>query len=124
MDGPLYDFLPEEDILPFPPETLAEYERFLNSDTDRPPVALDPDYVAYLRIAYGRALRNCWFRDDRGRKRQIDRIFSHARRADLTGVVQGSWRRGGGDIRLDYSIEYFESLLPNWNDHPDLVPFA
>ncbi len=124
MNGPLYDFLPEEGMLPFTPNGLADYEGSLNSDPDDRPVAFDPDYLTYLQVAYGRALRDCWFRDDRGRKRRIDRIFSYASRADLTGPTQLSWRHRAGDVRLDYSVPYFESLMPNWNENRDLVPFA
>lgn len=124
MRDALYDFVDEEGVPPFKPQALKEHERFLNSDEDCHKVAYDPDYVAYLRVAHGRALRNCWFRDDRGHTRQIDRVFSYASKSDLTGPLQPSWRRGNTDIRLEYSIHYFESMMPNWNDTRELVPFA
>jgi hypothetical protein len=124
MSEPLYDFLEEADVPPFKLKALEDYERHLNSDEEYHEVAYDPDYLAYLRVAYGRALRNCWFRDFRGHERQIDRIFTYAGKADLTGPHQPSWRRGATDIRLEYSIQYFESMMPNWNENRDLIPFA
>jgi hypothetical protein len=124
MKGPLCDFADEEGVPVFKAKRLKDHERFLNSDWDRPRVAYDPDYVKYLKVAYGRALRNCWFRDHRGRERQIDRIFSYASKEDLKGEYQQSWRHGAGDIRLDYSVPYFESLMPNWEENGVIVPFA
>ena len=99
MSEPLYDFLDEADVPPFKLKVLEDYERHLNSDEEYHKVAYDPDYLAYLSVAYGRALRNCWFRDYRGRERQIDRIFSYAGKEDLKGEYQPSWRHGAGDVR-------------------------
>src|SRR5436853_1504942 len=124
MSGPPYEFVEEEAVPPFKATALEDYERFLNSDPAYPKITYDPDYLDYLRVAYGRALHNCWLRDYQGRERQIDRIFSYASKGDLAGMAQRSWRHGAGDIRLDYSIHYFESMLPNWTEPRDLVPFA
>jgi hypothetical protein len=124
MKGPLYDFADEGGVPGFKPRALREYERFLNSDGGRVKVAYDPEYVAYLKAAHGRALRNCWLRDHRGPERRIDRIFSYAGKEDLKGAYQRSWRHGAGDVRLDYSVPYFESLMPNWEENGVLVPFA
>jgi len=124
MSDPLYDFLDEDGVPPFESQALAERLRRLNADEDYHKIAYDPDYLAYLRVAHGRALRNCWFHDDRGHARQIDRVFSYASKPDLTGPRQPSWRRGDTDIRLEYSILYFESMMPNWNDTRELIPFA
>jgi hypothetical protein len=124
MKGPLYDFLEEEGVPAFKLAALKEHERFLNSDEGQHKVAYDPDYLAYLKVAHGRALHNCWFRDPNGRVRQIDRIFSYASEKDLKGEYRPSWRHGAGDVRLDYSVPYFESILPNWEENGVIVPFA
>jgi len=123
MNGPLYNFANEEGVPAFRPSPIEGHERFLNSNGGPQKVAYDPDYIAYLRVAYGRALRNCWLRDYRGQERRIDRVFSYAGKDDLKGESQRSWRHGG-DIRLDYSVLYFESLMPNWHEIGVLVPFA
>jgi len=34
-----------------------------------------------------------------------------------------SWR-GGGLEQLDYSVEYLESMLSNWEEHSKIFPFA
>ena len=123
MNGPLYDFADEEGVPPFTAKALHDYERSLNSDRAYTKVAYDPEYVKYLKVACGRSLRNCWLRDHRGRERRIDRIFSYANREDLKGKFQPSWR-GDGDVRLEYSVPYFESLMPNWQENDVIVPFA
>lgn len=124
MKGPLYDFIEEKGIPAFKLKALKEHECFLNSDDDQHEVAYDPVYVRYLKFAYGRALRNCWFRDYRGRERRIDRIFSYLSKEDVKGAYQRSWRHGAADVRLDYSVPYFESLMPNWEENGVIVPFA
>jgi hypothetical protein len=85
MKGPLYNFVDEEGVPVFKAKRLNDHERFLKSDWDRPRVAYDPDYVKYLKVAYGCTLRNCWLRDHRGHERQIDRIFSYTGKEDLKG---------------------------------------
>jgi hypothetical protein len=124
MTGPLYDFVEEDSIPAFKLKALKVYERFLNSGEGMHKIAFDLDYVAYLKTAQGRALGSCWFRDYAGRERRIDRIFSYASKEDLKGDYQASWRHGAGDIRLDCSVPYFESLMPNWEENGILVPFA
>ena len=124
MIGPLYDFVEEADVARFQAKAIKDYERWLNSDTNRHEIKIDPDFVAYLKVAHGRALRDCWIRDHRGRDRRIDRVFSYASRDDLKGSPQPSWRPGSKDLRLDYSIHYLESMMPNWKGSDVLVPFA
>jgi hypothetical protein len=120
MEGPLYDFVAEANLPKFKLATLREQEAALN-DEDLPPLAFDPNYLAYLKVAYGRALANCWFKLGE-RTLQVDRIFSYADKADLKGRPQPSWR--GDDLRLDYSVPYFESMMPNWQENGVIVPFA
>jgi len=57
-------------------------------------------------------------------QRRVDRIFSYVTKAELKGPPQPSWRPGSEDIRLDYSVHYFEGMMPNWKGSALLVPFA
>ena len=57
-------------------------------------------------------------------KLQLDRVFSFSSRDSLSGDAPLSWRHGADDIRLDYSVPYLESILPNWEELDDVIPFV
>ena len=121
MKGLLYDFMDEPDVPAFQLAAVRRYEASLNSE-ERPKLAFDRDYLAYLKVAHGRALRNCRFKLGR-QTLPIDRIFSYARPEDLKGDPQPSWRPGAGDLRMDYSVPYIGGM-PNWTEDGVVVPFA
>ena len=51
-------------------------------------------------------------------------MFSFSSRGSLSGEAPLSWRHGADDIRLDYSVPYLESILANWEELDDVVPFV
>lgn len=121
MRGPLYDFEEEVNVPAFKRSTLRAFEARLNEE-ERPKLAFDSDYLAYLKVAHGRALRNCWFTHGKQRL-PVDRVFSYARPEDLKGPPQPSWRPGADDVRMDYSVPYIGGM-PNWMEDYVIVPFA
>jgi hypothetical protein len=121
VKGPLFDFVEEPDVPAFKLAAVRRYEASLNSD-ERPKLAFDPDYLTYLKVAHGRALRNCRFKLG-NQTLPIDRIFSYARREDLKGPSQPSWRPGADDVRMDYSVPSIGGM-PNWAEDGVIVPFA
>lgn len=120
--APLIDFVDESDV-PVLNTSTVDYHEQVDAFRSVHTVQFDPEYLTYLRIAHGRLLRNCWFHDDEGKQRQLQRVFSFANKSQLPGPFQLSWRHTGSDIRLDYSVPYFESMMSNWNESSFLIPF-
>ena len=82
------------------------------------PEALLSFWVAH----YGQAVSFEVQRADTGARLTVDRVFDVEDEDDVPADAPDSWR--GSPEVLDYSIDYFERAMPNWEDHDEILPFA
>ena len=78
-------------------------------------------FIEFWSHYYGQQV-NLELTDIDGQKWHVDRLLHLDGRDEITDRTV-SWR--GGDLeQLDYSVEYLESVMPNWEDHSHIFPFA
>ena len=78
-------------------------------------------FIEFWSHYYGQQV-NFEITDINGKKWLVDRFLHLDDRDEITDRTV-SWC-GGGLEQLDYSVEYLESGMPNWEDHSHIYPFA
>lgn len=61
--------------------------------------------------------------DKNGTKWTVDKILTVDSEEEVTSS-EVSWRSNSSALELDYSAPYLESILPNWEENNELIPFA
>jgi hypothetical protein len=121
-----FPYEPDSFAGPLPPGRIAEFERIYTQYLEVPePLQFPQDYTSHLAIYHGGVPQKQCFRTPSGTQRALGRFLNFLKASDLTTPAVKSWRGGGADIRLDYSLYYVGPMGPTPDAlAPTLLPFA